>query len=216
MKQSKDPFEAAYEEQEETPPDSPVGPDELDTQAPAASQDPSVVPEDDDIGSSGVHPADPSTSTPVLAAARSKPKNKDDEDDEEEDNMEVELSKFPSSADPDKMAKMQAILSQFTDEQMSRYESFRRSALQKANMRRGMVTMLEESDFDPCDSVNMCEMGASNFDILDGECVDSHDSKDTDDDDYVVDALDGAFGFEAIRRKNEGGLDKVFVINQEY
>ncbi|KAJ9168440.1 hypothetical protein P3X46_019964 [Hevea brasiliensis] len=141
MKQSKDPFEAAYEEQEETPPDSPVGPDELDTQAPAASQDPSVVPEDDDIGSSGVHPADPSTSTPVLAAARSKPKNKDDEDDEEEDNMEVELSKFPSSADPDKMAKMQAILSQFTDEQMSRYESFRRSALQKANMRRLLVSI---------------------------------------------------------------------------
>ncbi|OAY26607.1 transcription initiation factor TFIID subunit 11 isoform X2 [Manihot esculenta] len=141
MKQSKDPFEAAYEEQEETPPDSPVGPDELDTQGPVASQDPAVVPEDDDVGSSGVHPADPSTSAPMLAAARSKPKNKEDDEDEEEDNMEVELSKFPSSADPDKMAKMQSILSQFTEDQMSRYESFRRSALQKANMRRLLVSI---------------------------------------------------------------------------
>ncbi|KDP33286.1 hypothetical protein JCGZ_13073 [Jatropha curcas] len=144
MKQSKDPFEAAYEEQVDTPspPDSPIGPDELETQTPAAaSQDPAAVPEYDDIGSAGVHPADPSTSMPMLPAVRSKAKNKEDDDDEYEDNMEVELSKFPSSADPDKMARMQAILSQFTEGQMSRYESFRRSALQKANMRRLLVSI---------------------------------------------------------------------------
>ncbi|KAG5228074.1 transcription initiation factor TFIID [Salix suchowensis] len=34
------------------------------------------------------------------------------------------------------MAKMQTILAQFTEEQMSRYESFHRSALQKTNMKR--------------------------------------------------------------------------------
>ncbi|KAM7262510.1 hypothetical protein ACFE04_000193 [Oxalis oulophora] len=67
----------------------------------------------------------------------------EDYDDEEEDNMEVEeLGKFSSTGDPDKMAKMQAILSQFTEQQMSRYESFRRSALQRSNMKRllGSIT----------------------------------------------------------------------------
>ncbi|KAA8537149.1 hypothetical protein F0562_029625 [Nyssa sinensis] len=49
--------------------------------------------------------------------------------------MDVELGKFPSSGDPDKMAKMQVILSQLIKEQMSRYESFRRSGFQKANMK---------------------------------------------------------------------------------
>lgn len=68
-------------------------------------------------------------------------KNKEDEEEEEEENMDVELSKLPSSADPDKMAKMQAILSQFTEEQMSRYESFRRAGFQKANMKRLLASI---------------------------------------------------------------------------
>ncbi|PQP97539.1 transcription initiation factor TFIID subunit 11 [Prunus yedoensis var. nudiflora] len=34
------------------------------------------------------------------------------------------------------MAKMQAILSRFSEEQMSRYESFRRAGFQKSNMKR--------------------------------------------------------------------------------
>lgn len=68
-------------------------------------------------------------------------KNKEEEEEEEEENMDVELSKLPSSADPDKMAKMQAILSQFTEEQMSRYESFRRAGFQKANMKRLLASI---------------------------------------------------------------------------
>ncbi|EEF29673.1 Transcription initiation factor TFIID subunit, putative [Ricinus communis] len=126
MKQSKDPFEAAYEEQEETPPESPLGADELlDSQTAATTaQDPdaAVLQEDDDIGSSGGG-------------------SREEFDEEEEENVDVELAKFPSTADPDKMAKMQAILSQFTENQMTRYESFRRSALQKANMRRLLVSI---------------------------------------------------------------------------
>jgi transcription initiation factor TFIID subunit 11 len=43
----------------------------------------------------------------MLGSARSKAKNKDDDEEEEEDNMDVELSKLASTADPDKMAKMQ-------------------------------------------------------------------------------------------------------------
>uniref|UniRef100_A0A166ESU2 TAFII28-like protein domain-containing protein n=1 Tax=Daucus carota subsp. sativus TaxID=79200 RepID=A0A166ESU2_DAUCS len=151
-------------------------------------------------------------------ATASRGKNKDDEEEElEEDNMDVELGKLQSTGDPDKMAKMHAILwtrcnggyhnshaanltsfvnlqrifrthvintetyaigkefrvcigvlivssgnmdmcstipaiepaimnwsilSQFTEEQMSRYESFRRSGFQKANMKRllGSIT----------------------------------------------------------------------------
>ncbi|KAG6791440.1 hypothetical protein POTOM_000559 [Populus tomentosa] len=212
MKQSKDPFEAAYVEQEESPPESPVAQDDYDTQASNAaaaddSQGAAVGQDDDDLGGGGrndfAHSSDhPSASRPMLGSARSKAKNKDDDEEEEEDNMDVELSKLASTADPDKMAKMQTeifqelssyvhgalhgrrasapvhayckeyhaqtiassirpsglkyfynslckkddmvsrtILAQFTEEQMSRYESFRRSALQKTNMKRLLVSI---------------------------------------------------------------------------
>ncbi|GLT41793.1 hypothetical protein SLA2020_158350 [Shorea laevis] len=143
MKQSKDPFEAAQEEQDDSPPESPVAADELETQTPAG-QDVLTGGDDDEIGAAVNNPSEPSTSAPKLAstgANASAGKHKDDEEEEEEENMEVELGKFPSSSDPTKMAKMQAILSQFTEEQMSRYESFRRSALQKSNMRRLLVSI---------------------------------------------------------------------------
>ncbi|KAJ6703293.1 TAFII28-LIKE PROTEIN-RELATED [Salix viminalis] len=152
MKQSKDPFEAAYVEQEESPPESPIARDDYDTQpsnaaaaTPADSQGAVDNQDDDDFGGGGsdsVHPSDnPSTSRPMLGSARSRGKNKEDEEEEEEDNMDVELSKLASTADPDKMAKMQTVLAQFTEEQMSRYESFRRSALQKPNMKRLLVSI---------------------------------------------------------------------------
>lgn len=49
----------------------------------------------------------------------------------------VELTKNTTGADPVKMAnKMQTILSQFTEDQMSRYESFRRSAFKKSDMKK--------------------------------------------------------------------------------
>lgn len=116
MKQSKDPFEAAaYEEQEESPPHSPIAGDEFKvlTPAPPSSQKDVAVSQDDDdddyddLDSAFVnHPS--TSSTPMLASAPiTKAKNKEDEDEEEEDNMDIELSKLPSSADPDKMAKMQ-------------------------------------------------------------------------------------------------------------
>ncbi|KAJ6799311.1 transcription initiation factor TFIID subunit 11 [Iris pallida] len=46
-----------------------------------------------------------------------------------------------SGPDPDKMAKMQAILSQFTEGQMTRYESFRRSGFQKSIMKRLLTSI---------------------------------------------------------------------------
>ncbi|XVE83737.1 hypothetical protein DITRI_Ditri16bG0110400 [Diplodiscus trichospermus] len=159
MKQSKDPFEAALEEQEESPPDSPIGQDELNNETPIETQNQTaaghniLVDDDDydDIGTNNNNPSHPSSSsTPMLlstsvnanvAAAAVTTKNKEFYDEEEEENVDVELSKFPSSADPAKMAKMQAILSQFTEDQMTRYESFRRSALQKSNMRRLLVSI---------------------------------------------------------------------------
>ncbi|TKY69001.1 Transcription initiation factor TFIID subunit 11 [Spatholobus suberectus] len=124
MKQSKDPFEAAFEE---SPPESPAEAEaEAETQNPTSSS--SVVP---------LVPQPPQTQ---------KPKNKDEEEEEEEDNMDVELSKLPSAGDPHKMAKMQSviegsILTQFTEPQMSRYESFRRAGFQKANMKRLLASI---------------------------------------------------------------------------
>lgn len=56
-----------------------------------------------------------------------------DDDEEEEENMDhEELGKY-NTVDPD---KMRAVLATFTPEQMSRYECYRRSGFQRANMRR--------------------------------------------------------------------------------
>ncbi|ESW06568.1 hypothetical protein PHAVU_010G058500 [Phaseolus vulgaris] len=136
MKQSKDPFEAAFEE---SPPESPTE-TEADSihnhshnhnhnQNPIPS--PSLLP---------LNPGPPQKASAVVKN-KDKDKDKDDEEEEEEDNMDVELSKLPSTGDPHKMAKMQAILSQFSNEQMSRYESFRRAGFQRANMKRLLASI---------------------------------------------------------------------------
>ncbi|KAI5650385.1 hypothetical protein M9H77_36390 [Catharanthus roseus] len=133
MKQSKDPFEVAFEEQEESPPISPIAPDENEPQIPAPMSDHA------DDTSMHNHPSNPSTSTAAaIPIGTTGPigKPKEDDEEEEEENMEIELGKLTATGDPDKMAKMQAILSQFTEEQMNRYESFRRSGFQKSNMKR--------------------------------------------------------------------------------
>ncbi|KAK4483836.1 hypothetical protein RD792_011043 [Penstemon davidsonii] len=136
MKKSKDPFEIAFEEQEESPPESPVG---LDENEPQTSAGPSVNLGGDFDANPIVHTTDPSTSLAVpLSVGTSGPiaKPKEDDEEEEEENMEVELGKLPSRGDPAKTAKMQEILAHFTADQMSRYESFRRSGFQKSNMKR--------------------------------------------------------------------------------
>jgi len=106
MKQvSKDPFEAAFEEQEDFP---------------AVAVDGQQDDVDDDYHGIEIAAAGPSTSTststaptPPVSVAKSNAKSKDDDqEEEEEENMDVELSKLPSAAesDPDKMAKMQYVL----------------------------------------------------------------------------------------------------------
>uniref|UniRef100_A0A1J3E2C8 Transcription initiation factor TFIID subunit 11 n=1 Tax=Noccaea caerulescens TaxID=107243 RepID=A0A1J3E2C8_NOCCA len=142
MKHSKDPFEAAIEEeQEESPPESPAsggggggggGDGTVECRAEIEQ-----TPEEDERDV-GVRRQPKKLKSSVAAEA----KNKDEDEEEEEENMEVELTKYPTSADPAKMAKMQIILSQFTEDQMSRYESFRRSALQKGNMKRLLVGVI--------------------------------------------------------------------------
>ncbi|KAL5775872.1 hypothetical protein ACOSP7_013429 [Xanthoceras sorbifolium] len=135
MKQSKDPFEAALEEQEESPPESPIGQEELEgTQSHTAG---GGLEDEFETSNAAAVPGGSNVKANVAVA-----KNKEDDEEEEEENMDVDLaSKLPSSADPSKMEKMQSILSQFTEDQMNRYESFRRSALQKANMRRLLVSI---------------------------------------------------------------------------
>lgn len=143
MKQSKDPFEAAFVEQEESPPESPVAGNDIDTHVGGASIIDANQPEDVDMDATGQPSIATSSAPPVASTKIAQPNNKtkDDDEEEEEENMDVELRKFPSSGDPDKMAIMQAILLQFTEGQMSRYESFRRSGFQKANMKRLLVSI---------------------------------------------------------------------------
>ncbi|XP_021721852.1 transcription initiation factor TFIID subunit 11-like [Chenopodium quinoa] len=143
MKQSQDPFEAAFVEQE-SPPESPAAVNDTETQIDAAATVNDADQPEDEVGLELVaHPNVASTSAAPLASGVTQPnnKNKDEDDDEEEDNMDVELGKLSSSGDPDKMAKMQTILSRFTEEQMSRYESFRRSGFQRSNMKRLLVSI---------------------------------------------------------------------------
>ncbi|XP_008793134.2 transcription initiation factor TFIID subunit 11 [Phoenix dactylifera] len=125
----KDPFEAAVEEQE-SPPESPIPPEE-EAGGPSAAADG----DEEEVEAR----SQPAASAPLSAAAGGG-RAKEEDEEEEEENME-ELSKIPSGGDPDKLAKMQAILSQFTEEQMSRYESFRRSGFQKANMKRLLTSI---------------------------------------------------------------------------
>ncbi|XP_031481052.1 transcription initiation factor TFIID subunit 11 [Nymphaea colorata] len=110
--QATDPFEVAFADQD-SPPESPI------REAPATN-----------------------THDQRTAAENNRvvEKNKEEEEEEEEENVDSELGKF-QTGDPDKTAKMQAILSQFTEEQMSRYESFRRSGFQKATMRRLLMSI---------------------------------------------------------------------------
>ncbi|RWR83922.1 transcription initiation factor TFIID subunit 11 [Cinnamomum micranthum f. kanehirae] len=129
MKQSKESLDDSFDEQE-SPPDSPIAA-EAETPTPDGNEDVAVR------SRSAI--TAPSRGTPS-AAAGGTGKAKEDEEEEEEENMDVELGKFPSG-DPDKMAKMQAILSQFTEGQMSRYESFRRSGFQKANMKKLLASI---------------------------------------------------------------------------
>ncbi|KAG6428680.1 hypothetical protein SASPL_112933 [Salvia splendens] len=175
MKKSKDPFEIAFEEQEESPPESPVGLDENESQAAAGPG-----------GGDQEMNANVLTAGPSTAAAGSVPmgtatqvgKNKEEDEDEEDENMDVELGKLRPSGDPTKTAKMQyamasivgmeieslecqmevtlskelespfhhtkqllSVSDEVAEEQMSRYESFRRSGFQKSNMKRLLTNM---------------------------------------------------------------------------
>lgn len=161
--QSKDPFEAAFEEQEDSPPDSPAAVDAIRA-ALDEDYDEGLPPEDPSSSSTPLAPAaatatttvatvTPTTKTitrkattkptpaPARATLKQSHQSKEDDDDEDEDNVDVELGKYPATGDPVKMAKMQAILSRFSEEQMSRYESFRRAGFQKSNMKRLLASI---------------------------------------------------------------------------
>ncbi|KAG2590799.1 transcription initiation factor TFIID subunit 11-like [Panicum virgatum] len=137
----KDPFEAAVEEQD-SPPESPAPPEEE-----AGAAGPADDPDDYDGGGPRAPPPRQPPAPASLAAAAAKAKGRvqreqQEDEDDEEDQMEVDLEKLPTSTgDPDKLAKMNAILSQFTEEQMNRYESFRRSGFQKSNMKRLLASI---------------------------------------------------------------------------
>ncbi|KAG9153032.1 hypothetical protein Leryth_023922 [Lithospermum erythrorhizon] len=136
-------------EQEKSPPESPMYPDENETQNPTMYAA-DAARRDDDF-SLDVNPSDPQPSwskgiANVTSGAIGK--TKEEEEDEDNENMDIELGKMPSGSsvgDPDKRAKMQAMLSQFTEEQMNRYESFRRSGFQRANMKRLLVSITGSS-----------------------------------------------------------------------
>ncbi|KAL6206214.1 hypothetical protein ACLB2K_023463 [Fragaria x ananassa] len=163
--QSKDPFEAAFEEQDDSPPDSPAAVDAIRA-ALDEDYDEGLPPEEPPPSSStpststaaaaapttetAVATVTPTTKTltkkssakpPIARAAKQSQQNKEEDDDEDEDNVDVELGKYPATGDPVKMAKMQAILSRFSEEQMSRYESFRRAGFQKSNMKRLLASI---------------------------------------------------------------------------
>ncbi|KAG2297841.1 hypothetical protein Bca4012_009030 [Brassica carinata] len=101
MKHSKDSFEAAIEEeQDESPPESPGGGGGNDQGRLEIDQAPEET--ERDVGVLCRQPKKFKSSAAVAEA-----KNKDEDEEEEEENMEAELTKYPTNADPAKMAKMQ-------------------------------------------------------------------------------------------------------------
>ncbi|CAA7018340.1 unnamed protein product [Microthlaspi erraticum] len=75
-----------------------------------------------------------------------------------------------SSNKAEKVAKMQSILSQFTEEQTSRYESFRRSALNKTNMKK-LLERLTGNKMKPDDDINTVVCGIAKMFV--GELVET-------------------------------------------
>ena len=107
MKLSKDPFEVAFEEVDDSPPDSPYAHDDNETQTLAAQP---TIHSQRYGEENSMHPSNQPKARVRLgstSASVATNKNKDDDDEEEDENMDVELGKFPSTGDPDKMAKMQ-------------------------------------------------------------------------------------------------------------
>ncbi|KAJ4767901.1 Transcription initiation factor TFIID subunit 11 [Rhynchospora pubera] len=133
----KDPFEAAAEEQE-SPPESPAAEAEEEF-TPAAEHEEDVAGGAAQPSSSAAAPQSGARASVGGAAAA---RGKEDDEEEDDEHMEVDLDKLPPGGDPDKVAKMQAILSQFTEAQMNRYESFRRSGFQKSNMKRLLASII--------------------------------------------------------------------------
>ncbi|XP_075104460.1 uncharacterized protein LOC142178563 isoform X3 [Nicotiana tabacum] len=105
MKRSKDPFEAAFEGQDDSLPESPIGIDENEGQDQAAVDVHVHGGDDANTGSRDNPSASRAASVSVgTTGPISKPKEEDEE--EEEENMDVQLGKFSASSDPDKMSKM--------------------------------------------------------------------------------------------------------------
>lgn len=75
-----------------------------------------------------------------------------------------------SSNKAEKVAKMQTILSQFTEEQTSRYESFRRSALNKTNMKK-LLERITGTKMKPDDDINTVVCGIAKMFV--GELVET-------------------------------------------
>ena len=115
MKRYKNPFEAAIEEEEEE-----EERDESPPESPVSDNGRGVDGSEEDVGH-----------------LRQVKKLKTS------DNMEVDLTQIPTVEASDrekKVAKMHAVISQFTEDQMSRYECFRRSTLHNS---KNMKNLLE-------------------------------------------------------------------------
>nr|GMD81193.1 transcription initiation factor TFIID subunit 11 [Ipomoea batatas] len=88
MKQSKDPFEAVFEEQEESPPDSPNGVEENEIQNEASL---AVNDHETDDFVSINHPENPTISVIAIAPSGTVGKPKENDEEEEEEHMETLL-----------------------------------------------------------------------------------------------------------------------------
>ncbi|XP_058752238.1 transcription initiation factor TFIID subunit 11-like [Vicia villosa] len=121
---SKDPFETAFEESP-SPPDSPIETKPYPISLPTQTHQ------------------QLNNRVKTLTITNTNYNEEEQYEEEEEDEMDAEFSKFRSASigDPHKIARLQNVFSQFTEEQLSRYESFRRAAFQKATMRRVIASI---------------------------------------------------------------------------
>ncbi|KAJ7960124.1 transcription initiation factor TFIID subunit 11-like [Quillaja saponaria] len=121
-----DPFEAEFEDYDELPPSPPVGPSNGETQThiPTFAY-PLTSPVSSVSTQSNVHAGNNQEQEEEAAA-----------EEEEAQDENLEIGDIPHIGNSDKLSKTRSALSQFTDEQLNRYECFRRSRFKRAEMER--------------------------------------------------------------------------------
>ncbi|XP_010538641.1 PREDICTED: transcription initiation factor TFIID subunit 11-like [Tarenaya hassleriana] len=156
MKQPIDPFEAAWREYEESLREKPVVDGDVGG-GDGSRTSIKKIPAEDDTAAGDLRPSKKSK-TSMEGLGENKDDEDDDDDEEEEETADVDFTKRPFSGDTSTADKMQDVFSQFTGDQMNRYESYRRSAFQRSSMKRLLTSITGTQTINLQITIVMCSI----------------------------------------------------------